>query len=433
MTQPGDPEEPAPSTPSRARAHYTLGLLLLIFVLGHVDRNILNVFIGPIKEEFGASDLSMGLLTGLYFVLFYTFAGIPIARLADRSSRKVIILTGLVLWSLMTAVQGAARAFWQLATARILVGVGEATISPSSHSIISDLYPPERRALPLGIFTLGGHLGMLVGFAGGGYLVESLGWRIAFVAVGLPGLVVALLAWATLREPIRGLSEQRSSAVEAPPFSEVLRYLLRNRTFVHLALAAALFAGVAGTFNIWGIEFMRRVHGWGVAESGLRFGLATGIPGAIGTIVSGWLVDRLSGRDRRFVVWIPAIGGIAMLPFSVAFVMGSDPNLSLLAYAAQVFLSTFWMAPAFSTAQGLARLRMRATTSAIFLLVINLIGLSALPAMVGALSDAFGAHYGSDGLRYALLVLSAFNLWAVAHVLRMGRTLEADLAAAAID
>ena len=170
------PPVESPRVPA-VRSHYTLGLLLVIFISGHIDRNILNVFIEPIKAEFGVSDLVMGLLTGLAFGLFYTLAGIPIARAADRGSRKWIIIWGLTLWSAMTALQAFVRAFWQLALARVMVGVGEATISPSSHSIIADLYPPERRALPLGIYSLGGHVGMLIGFAMGGLLAETFGWQ----------------------------------------------------------------------------------------------------------------------------------------------------------------------------------------------------------------------------------------------------------------
>lgn len=426
---PQNDRAPEPAA-SNARAHYTLGLLMLMFVFGHIDRNILNVFIEPIKTEFGASDFAMGLLTGLSFVLFYTLAGVPIARLADRRSRKVIILCGLSLWSLMTAAQGAARTFWQLAAARVAVGVGEATISPAAHSIISDLYPPERRALPLGIYALGGHVGMLLGFAFGGLIGETLGWRVAFVVVGLPGLAIALLGWATLREPARGQSEARAASDAAPSFAEVVGYLKRRRSYVHLCIAAALYAGVAGTFNIWGIAFMQRVHGLSMAEAGVQFGLATGIPGVLGTLASGWLTDRLTARDLRWSLWIPALGGVAMVPFGVAFVFAQDPQLGLLAYAAQVFLSTFWMAPAFSSAQGLAKLSMRATASAIFLLVINAIGLVILPALVGAASDALSAQHGSDGLRYALLGLIGFNLWGVCHTLAMARHLEADLAAA---
>ncbi len=413
-----------------ARSRYTLGLLLVIFISGHVDRNILNVFIEPIKAEFGLSDLVMGLLTGLAFGLFYTLAGIPIARAADRGSRKWIIIWGLTLWSAMTALQAFVRAFWQLALARVMVGVGEATISPSSHSIIADLYPPERRALPLGIYSLGGHVGMLIGFAMGGLLAETFGWRVAFVVVGLPGLALALVAWATLDEPLRGQAEGRRDEAAPARLFEVLAYLVRLRSFRNLALSAAIFAGVAGTFNIWGVAFMQRVHGLGLAEAGLRFGLVTGIPGILGTIISSWLVDRLVTRDPRWATWIPVVGGVSMVPFSVGFVLADDPNVGLAFYGVQVFLSTFWMGPAFSMAQGLARLRMRSTAAALFLLVINVIGLMLFPAAVGAMSDAFSESSGNEGLRYALLVLALSNLWGALHSLRVGRTLRADLEAA---
>lgn len=416
---------------SPGRSRYTLGLLLLIFISGHVDRNILNVFVEPIKAEFGVSDLWMGLLTGLAFSFFYTVATIPIARAADRGSRKVIILWGLTIWSIMTAVQGAARAFWHLFLARVMVGAGEATITPSSHSIIADLYPPERRALPLGIYSAGGHIGMLIGFGMGGVLAETFGWRVAFVVVGLPGLALALLGWATLHEPARGQAEGRPDEVVPARFREVLTYLLRLRSFRNLALSAAIFAGVAGTFNIWGVAFMQRIHGLGLAEAGLLFGIATGIPGILGTLVSSWLSDRLVTRDPRWAARIPAIGAVAMVPFGIGFVLAEEVNVGLGLYAVQVFLSTFWMGPAFSTAQGLARLRMRSTAAAIFLLTITVVGLTTFPAAVGAMSDAFAGFAGVEGLRYALLVLAVSNLWGAVHSIRVGRTIRADLEAAA--
>lgn len=407
--------------------HYTLVLLTLMFIVAKVDRNIVNIFLEQMKAEFGATDFQMSLVLGLSFSVVFTLGSIPIARLADAHSRRVIILVGIVAWSLMTMVQGAARSLLQLGAARVMVGAGEATISPAAQSIIGDLYPPTQRAVPLGIFGLGGHIGMLIGFALGGLAAERLGWKLALVIVGFPGLLLAVLGWFTLDDPPRGHSEGRAAGRPMPAsFRETARYLGSLRAYRNLLIASALYAGAAISFNMWGVAFMQRIHGLGEAEAGLKFGLATGVAGILGTLVSGGLVDRLATRDVRWLAWIPALGGIAMIPFLSGFLWAPDPDVALVFYSIQVFFSTFWMAPSFSMAQGLARVQMRATSAAILLFVINGFGTTSVPAVVGALSDRFSSTAGPAGLRTALFVVIGFCIWAAIHSLRMAGTLEQD-------
>jgi MFS family permease len=403
------------------RANYALGLLLVVMVVNHVDRNILNSLIGPIKGEFGVSDTLIGFLTGPVFAIFYTLAGIPLAFLADRTSRKWVLVAGLALWSLMTAVQGQVRAFWQLTTARLLVGVGEATCAPSSHAILSDYFPPERRASALGIFSLGGHIGMLIGFAFGGYAVDTLGWRTAFVVVGLPGLLLATLVAATLREPLRVRAESSS-------FGETLRTMVRKPTFRQSTLAASLYTASAYGFNVWGQSFLIRVHGLSAAQAGLWFGVATGLTGIAGTIVAGRISDRLWRRDPRWAPWIGSIGGVAMLPFSIGFLLAPDPYLALGCYSVQVFLSTFWMGPTFATVQALAEPRMRAQSSALILLTLNVIGMGLGPQVIGFASDVLRSSFGEHGLRWALFIPAACAPWAALHGWLASRSMQRDLA-----
>ena len=414
---------------SGTHAHYTLGVLLAIFVFSHVDRNILNILVEPIRSELGVSDTAMGWLTGPAFSVFYASLAVPIARLADRISRRTIVLVGLVLWSLVTAAQGLVRVFSDLAVARIMVGVGEATTSPASHSMISDLYPPERRAMPLALFGSGGHIGTMLGYMIGGVVNDWMGWRTAFVVVGLPGLALALLAWATIREPQRGVVEAQQDEREYG-MGEVFRYLWSRRSFRHLNIACILYVASIYGFNVWGPTFLIRVHGMTTSEAGLFFGPVTGIAGLSGSLFSGWLSDRLARRDVRYSMWIPALGGVLAIPFGVAFLFADDPMLGLFFYGCQVFVATFWMGPGFWACQGLAKLRMRAMAAAVLLMNVNLFGMAMGPVLIGSMNDALRGAYGELGIRYSLLALCIPLLWAAFHSLAANRTLAADLAAA---
>jgi predicted MFS family arabinose efflux permease len=300
------PALPGAPAESRARAWYVLAVLVLVYAVNFIDRNILSVLLQPIKEEMQVSDTWMGLLTGPAFAIFYTFAGIPIARVADRGSRVVVMAVGIAFWSLMTAVSGQARSFAQLAAARVGVGVGEASATPAAHSLLSDYFPPRQRTRALAIYNGGASLGVLFGLLLGGWLATSVGWRMAFAVVGLPGLLVALLVWLTVPEPRRGTSEGRVDAGDPPGLGETLRYLLAMPSFRHVAVATALYSIAAYCLLGWAPTFMLRVHGLSLAEIGLKLGLVIGIAGAVGQYAGGVLCDRLSLRDRRWLVWIPA-------------------------------------------------------------------------------------------------------------------------------
>lgn len=416
-----------PEQPSRARANYVLAVLVLVYAVNFIDRNILSVLLQPIKEELGASDTAMGLLTGFAFAVFYTLAGIPIARIADRGSRRTVMAVGIAFWSLMTAASGLARSFTQLAIARIGVGVGEASATPAAHSIISDYFPPERRTRAIAIYNTGAGAGVLFGLLLGGWLQQTVGWRTAFLVVGLPGLLVALLVQTTLPEPKRGASEGLADAGEAPDARTTFRYLASMPSFRHLALSAGLFAMTAYGLLGWAPTFMRRVHQLGYAEVGFKLGIVIGVVGAIGAYAGGVLCDRMAARDRRYLLWIPAAAGVGLIPFYVAFALAEDPDLALLAFVPVNLLNVVFAPPTYTITQGLARLRMRAMASAIILFVLNLIGLGMGPTLVGILNDAFEPTYGTDAIRYSLLVLLFANGWAALHCLLAARTVRADL------
>jgi predicted MFS family arabinose efflux permease len=415
-------------TPSYAR--YALGLLVLLYVINYIDRQVLSVLLEPIKQELGVSDTAMGLLTGIAFALFYTTAGVPIARLADAGARRNVIAVGVVVWSLMTALCGLARNFVELAAARVGVGVGEASLSPAAHSLISDYFPPERRATALSIYNIGGNVGIMLGFVAGGWIGDTLGWRMAFFVVGLPGLAAALLARLTLREPERGAMEGGKDDSELPTLREVVVYMASQRTFRHLSLASALYAFAAYGFTIWGATFLIRVHEMSLTETGLWMGLIQGVGGGLGTYAGGVLADRFGRDDERFLVWIPAVGGALALPLLAVFLFYPNQVGALMAYAPAMAFSVFFVGPSYSVAQGLARLRMRAQAAALLMLTLNLIGLGIAPLAVGVLNDLLAARFGDGAIRYSLMVTGATSLWAVAHSLAAARSIREDLAAA---
>jgi predicted MFS family arabinose efflux permease len=418
----------SPTTP--ARANYVLAVLVAVYVVNFIDRQILSILLEPIKRELQVSDSAMGFLTGFAFAAFYTTAGIPIARWADRGTRRTIIALGLALWSGMTALSGLARTFPQLALARVGVGVGEAAASPAAHSMISDLFPPERRATALAIYTTGANLGILLALALGGWINDAFGWRTAFFVVGLPGLVLAAVVWRSVPEPMRGRAEGRVAAQQPPRLAEVLGYLWRLRAFRHLSLAAALYAFAGYAFGMWGPTFLIRVHGLSTTEVGRGFGLIYGIGGALGALIGGRLTDRLARRDPRFGLWLPALGALLALPPTIAFLFWPDWRGALACYLPGVVLASLYVGPSFSITQSLAQLRMRALAAAVVLFVINLVGMGLGPWAVGVLNELLSARHGPQAVRYSLLAIAAVNLWAVVHALLCARALRQDLATA---
>jgi MFS family permease len=426
-----EPREPASrdSAPySPAYLRYALGLLCVVYVVNFVDRQVLAILLQSIKEDLSLSDLQLGLLSGTAFGLFYATLGIPIARLADRFSRKGVIAICVTIWSAMTALCGTASGFATLLLYRVGVGVGEAGGSPPAHSLISDYFPPEKRATALGIFSLGVPLGILVGFLAGGWLDEALGWRTAFIVVGLPGVLVAALVALTLREPRRGLSEGlESEAGNAPTARQVIGFLWRLRSFRHLSMGSALYAFVGYSVTNWSPSFLARSHGMDGGEIGTALALIIGIGGGAGIYLGGVLADRWSHSNPLGRVHVPALAQLLSFPFGFVIYTTDNTSLALALFTIPAFLGLMYQGPAFAVTQSLATPKMRATASAVLLFVINIIGLAVGPAVTGALSDALTPRLGDDSLRYALLIVSLALAWSAFHFYRSGKTLVADL------
>ncbi len=412
-------------------SYYTLGLLTIVYSFNFIDRQLLAILQESIKADLALSDSQLGLLTGFAFAVFYVTAGISIARWADQSNRRNIIALAVFIWSFMTALSGFAQNYVHLLLARIGVGIGEAGGSPPSHSIISDLFPPHRRASAIGFYSTGVSFGILFGFLFGGWLNEFFGWRVAFMVVGVPGILLAVLVRVTLVEPVRGQAENRRASTAAVPFSQTIALLWSRHSFRHMALGAALNALAGYSVASWTASFMIRSHDMSTGELGTWLALIIGLGGAIGVFCGGLLADKLAPKDKRWYVWLPAIAGFISVPFMALVYLVNSPYLALSISIIPGLLFQVYLGNTIATTHGLVGLRMRAMSSAILFLIINIIGLGIGPFAVGFLSDYMEPSLGTESLRYAMLyLLPAVMLWSACHFYLASRTLRADLHAA---
>ncbi|MCP5145958.1 MAG: MFS transporter [Gammaproteobacteria bacterium] len=409
---------------------YVLGLLVVSYVFNVIDRGALGILVQPIKQELQISDTAMGMLTGLAFAIFYSIMGIPIARLADRWQRVKVLALAVALWSVATAACGAAVNYLTLFIARSATGVGEAGGSPPSHSLISDYFPAAKRATALAIYAMAVPFGTALGAFFSGNLNVMFGWRVTFMLVGLPGLVVALLVLFTLKEPPRGYSDgpgvQRNA--EAPPFLEVFRFLLTRRSFMHMSLAAALHAVVWYSGSAWNATFFIRSHGMDTASAGNYLAIFA-LVGTIGSFLGGYLSDRLSvwRNDRRWYMWVPGAACLLMVPFQFLSYMSPTLDVVVPSFIVMVVLASMFFGPSFAVAQSVATLRMRAVSTSVLLFVQTIIGLCVGPLVAGFLSDHLAPQFGEHSLRYGLVVIGLANIWAAVHYMIGGRHYRADL------
>ena len=309
------------------------------------------------------------------------------------------------------------------------VGVGEAGGSPPAHSIISDIFPPERRASALAFYSMGVNIGILFGFLAGGWLNEIFDWRTAFFVVGAPGLIIALIVRYTLREPIRGLSEQRQVETQTVPFSNVLNLLMSRPAFKHMAFGAALNAFAGYSTSSWTASFMIRSHGMSTGELGTWLAMIMGFGGAVGVFAGGVIAERLARKDVRWYMWLPALTGLICVPFMVANYMVAGAYTALIVSIIPGILFNVYLGNTLAMTHGLVGLRMRALASAILFFILNLIGLGLGPWVIGLLSDLLAPTLGQESLRHAMLyLLPAMMTWSVVHFYLASRTLKEDLA-----
>ena len=395
-----------------ASSWYALSILLLVYVFNFLDRSILGILAQPIKEDLGLSDTQMGFMGGIAFALFYTLMGIPIARLADRTVRKTLLAICLALWSGMTVLCGFATSFTYLLLARIGVSIGEAGGSPPSHSMISDLFPEHKRATALSIYALGIPIGAMLGSLVGGTINAEYGWRVAFIAVGAPGLLLALIVQFTLKEPERGASDAiRKANSEAPPVMDVFKFLWSQKSFRYLSVGAALHAFVGNGVGYWIPSFLIRSHGLDTATVGLWL-FYLGFAGMVGTFLGGWWCDRMAKRDERWYLWLPGLATVIAVPFQALVYLYDDAVTALFVAVIPTMLGAFYLGPGFALTQRLVGVRMRALAASILLFITNLIGLGLGPQLVGILSDVYQAttSVGVDSLRWSMTSVLVLNV-----------------------
>jgi len=424
---------------------YALWVLLIIYTLNFLDRQVVNILAEPIKRDLGLADWQLGMMTGLAFAIFYTVLGIPIARLAETKNRPFIIGASVAAWSAFTVLCGFTQNFWQLILMRIGVGVGEAGCTPPAHSLITDYVPREKRASAIAFYSIGTPLGTLAGMAMGGLVADAYGWRVAFMVAGAPGILFALVAAFTLVEPRRQLAADIAArAAQKISFGAALAVLATKKTFWLVALAASIKAFVGYGHAPFTASFFFRVHGPEVAELAARFGLKSagflglalgligGTAGVIGAWFGGILADRLGAKDLRAYVIVPAIASLITIPFYILAVSVGTPMLAICIMTIPVLLGTLWYGPVYATAQSIVDPHMRATASAVLLLIINLIGLGLGPVAVGALSDVLAGPGGlgeAQGVRWALILSTLLGLVAFGLFWTARKTIREEMVA----
>jgi MFS family permease len=424
----------APITDSLAmrRRSLTLFLLTLTYFFSYMDRQILAILQEDIKHDLALNDLQLGILGGFAFAIFYAGLGIPVAWLADRTRRVRIIAIALAVWSGFTALGGLAMNFWQLLGARIGVGVGEAGSSPPSHSIIADLYPPEKRAGAMAIYSLGVGLGAAFGTIIGGTVAHFYGWRTAMFVIGAPGLLLAVIVWRFVPEPKRGLSDAQI-AVEPgahPSFASGFSSLLKNRAALHLIAAFTITSTIGYGLTAFGPSFLIRSFGFNKLQIATLVAPFAAVVIAAATVGSGKFADYLARRyGLHSQAWMVAVLKTVALPFTVAFYLMGDATMAVVLYIVSLLFASCYLGPTFALIQAEAPLRQRAMWAAIALLVNNLIGLGLGPTLVGALSDALRPAYGVESLRYAMFAFAAITPWAIFHYWRAGVLLKRQTAA----
>lgn len=405
---------------SAGRTRLTLLLLATIYVFSYIDRNLIAIVLEPIKLEFGVSDTIMGAVSGLAFAVLYSACSFPLSRMADRgTNRRNIVAVCCGLWSLATVASGMVTQFWQFVVARMTVAIGEAGGTSPSISMLSDLYPPHKRSFVISLYMIGPHVGLLAAMALGGWIAQEFGWRAVFIYFGAPGLLLALLLYIFAKDPGLGVydTEAESAARKMPQgkfFSDV-REIIQVKGFFLICMGTAVAGMVGYGYAIWAPTFMVRHYGMPLAQAGLAFGIASGVFAAAGTIFSGYYCDKLSRKDSRWQIRMPAFGVLVSIPFGLGFLLWSSdafwqfgslkiPHAILFA-AGFSFFNSWWPTLAYAAVSHLVSSRQRATSIALLSLFLTFFGAGIGPLLTGTFSDLFSAGDEGEGLQYALVVM----------------------------
>jgi len=398
-------------------ATWTLLVLTLVSVSNYLDRSLLGLALPAIKRELGSSDTVLGLVSGLAFILFYSLLGVPIAWAADRANRRNIIAAGLAFWSVMTACTGLIGGIWQLAVVRLLMGAGEACGTAPSNSIIADRFPADRRPLALALFGTASPLAFILFFPLAGWIAQTHGWRAMFIAMGLPGLLLALLLIFTVREPERRTPPPPRLSLARSLFGD-LAALFSNRCFAWIFAGVTLMGANVWASGAWTPSFFTRVHHLGVSDVANIIGPTRGFIGLAGILIGGVLIDRLPKERIAWRVGIPAIACLFAGPAEALFLLGDSPLAWLGGFALSSFFMLLHQAPIFAAVVNVVGERRRALATAVVLLGASLIGDAVGPTMVGVLNDLLAPRFGDEAIRYSLLIVAATPVLAALCFLR---------------
>lgn len=405
------------------RANIVLALLLLAYIFNFLYRQILGILLEPIKADLQFTDSELGVLTGPAFALVYSLVGVPLAVLADRTSRSGVITAALAAWSGFTALCGIATNFWQLFFFRLGVGLGEAGGVAPSYALIADQFPAERRGRALGIFSLGVPIGLGSGAILGSWIASNFNWRTAFIAMGVAGIILAPIFKYVVRD------RPRAAGTIAPSLRDLgatFPAIARKPSFWLMAFGASLSSLCGYGLATWVASILIRSFGMSLVGAGQFLGSLLLVGGTIGVFMGGWLADRLGTRDRRWYAWLPAIAWLITAPLYAAGLMSDNLTLAWLLLLLPNALNILWLGPVTTAVQHLAPQPMRATASGAFLLINNLIGLGVGPLLIGALSDGLRETYGADSLRLAALAVLVFYFVAALLMYLASRKLDAD-------
>ncbi|MCH7627593.1 MAG: MFS transporter [Proteobacteria bacterium] len=397
---------PAVSLP--ARPALVLGMLLAVYILNFVDRQILSILAGPIQAELGIDDARMGLLGGIAFALLYSLMAVPLALIADRTSRTWVITGALVVWSAFTALCGMAGSFWTLFAARVGVGVGEAGGVAPSYALIGDYFPSEKRASALSIYTLGIPIGSALGVMAGGYIAANIDWRIAFFAVGAAGVLLAPL----FRLLVKDVPRPVIASADAPRLGPVARKVLAKPSFWLLTFGATASSMLGYGVGFWLPSLLQRSYGLDLVGTSQFIGAILLLGGVTGMIVGGRVADRVGQADRAWYAWVPAIAFVAAAPLFIAGILNDNVWIAFVLFLIPQAFSYVWLGPVLSAIQHLVPPAERSMASSLFLLINNLIGLGGGIYALGALSTALTPVYGEAALRMSMLF--AMSLFGVA-------------------
>ncbi len=400
-----------------------LGILFCVSTLNFLDRYMFGILLPQIKNELHLSDTELGFVTGTAFALFYATMGVPIARIADRTSRRNVLAIAVGAWSGVVALTGLVQNFWQLAIARVFMGLGEAGATPPSHAIIGDMFPKTTRASALAIYGLGSPVGLMLGFILGGWISQNYGWRAALLAFGVPGAALAVIVRLFLREPARA-----AAPADAPNLGAVVASLLKRPAFVHNTIGGALYALLGLGTIAWAPSFFARVHHMPIAKVGLFLALVLGSSQICGMLTGGFLSDRLAAKDSRWYMWVCALAVICAGPFFALTFLWPTAEMSLVWMFFPFFLGQIKFGPQSAVTQGIAGPERRAVAAAVFFLVNGLAG-GFGAQLIGILSDALKADYGDRAIGVAITGIAVVtSIWAAIHFMLAARTVRADFA-----